>query len=266
LGGVNDPLNLPLCSPADAAIFGGYQVYDDEKLWNYEAGIKSRFGGLTFNAAAFYTDIENLQVTLDAGSCSSRVVFNVPEAHTMGVEAEFTSRLTDNFDVSVAGSLVEAEFDSTVRDGTGAVLGGIREGNRLPSVPRFQIAVSATYAWQVREGVDAYVNATFQHVGSRFTQPSDQEDNPRSFVSRLPFGGATGAAATVVDLELPSYEIVNLSAGVELGNGTDIVAYINNVFDENALLSFDRERGGRARLGFNVGLPRTFGVTVRRAF
>jgi iron complex outermembrane recepter protein len=266
LGGVNDPLNLPLCSPADAAIFGGYQVYDDEKLWNYEAGIKSRFGGLTFNAAAFYTDIENLQVTLDAGSCSSRVVFNVPEAHTMGVEAEFTARLTDNFDVSVAGSLVEAEFDSTVRDGTGAVLGGIREGNRLPSVPRFQIAVSATYAWQVREGVDAYVNATFQHVGSRFTQPSDQEDNPRSFVSRLPFGGATGAAATVVDLELPSYEIVNLSAGVELGNGTDIVAYINNVFDENALLSFDRERGGRARLGFNVGLPRTFGVTVRRAF
>ncbi len=25
LGGVNDPLNLPLCSPQDEAIFGGYQ-------------------------------------------------------------------------------------------------------------------------------------------------------------------------------------------------------------------------------------------------
>ena len=32
------------------------------------------------------------------------------------------------------------------------------------------------------------------------------------------------------------------------------------------LLSFDRERGGRARLGFNIGQPRTFGVTARQTF
>ena len=38
LGGVNDPLNIPLCTPADAAIFGGFQDYDDETLWNYELG------------------------------------------------------------------------------------------------------------------------------------------------------------------------------------------------------------------------------------
>ena len=37
-------------------------------------------------------------------------------------------------------------------------------------------------------------------------------------------------------------------------------------FDENALLSFDRERGGRARLGFNIGQPRIIGLTVRRRF
>ena len=34
------------------------------------------------------------------------------------------------------------------------------------------------------------------------------------------------------------------------------MVYVNNLFDENALLSFDRERGGRARLGFNIGQPR----------
>ena len=32
------------------------------------------------------------------------------------------------------------------------------------------------------------------------------------------------------------------------------------------MLSFDRERGGRARLGFNVGNPRTIGLTLRQAF
>ena len=75
---------MPLCTPADRAIFGGFQTYDDETLWNYEAGVKYSKHGITFNAAAFYNDIRNLQVTLDAGSCSSRIVFNVPKAHTPG--------------------------------------------------------------------------------------------------------------------------------------------------------------------------------------
>jgi iron complex outermembrane receptor protein len=266
LGGVNDPLNLPLCTPQDAAIFGGFQSYDDETLWNYEGGVKTRMGGVTFNGAVFYTDIKNLQTTLDAGSCSSRVVFNVPKAHTKGIEGELSARLAPGFDLSVSGSLLEAEFDSTVRDGTGAVIGGIREGNRLPSVPKFQISVSATYTRTLTATMDGYVTASFQHVGNRYTQASDQENNPRSFVSGLPFGGASGADATVLDLQLPSYDLINLSAGVQMDNGLDIIAYVNNVADENALLSFDRERGGRARLGYSIGQPRTAGLTIRKSF
>ena len=266
LGGVNDPLNIPLCTPQDAAIFGGFQSYDDETLWNYEGGVKSRFGGVTFNGAVFYTDIKNLQTTLDAGSCSSRVVFNVPKAHTKGIEGELSTRLAEGFDLSVSGSLLEAEFDSTVRDGTGAVIGGIREGNRLPSVPKFQISVNATYTRTLTETMDGYLNASFQHVGNRYTQASDQENNPRSFVSGLPFGGASGNDATVLNLQLPSYDIINLSAGLQMDNGLDIIAYVNNVSDENALLSFDRERGGRARLGYTIGQPRTAGLTIRKSF
>jgi iron complex outermembrane receptor protein len=266
LGGVNDPLNLPLCTPQDAAIFGGYQTYNDETLWNYEAGMKSRFGGITFNTAVFYTQIKNLQTTLDAGSCSSRVVFNVPEAHTMGVEAEMSARLAEGLTLAVSGSLLEAEFDSTVRDGSGNVIGGIREGNRLPSVPKFQVSVNGNYTWPVNDRMNGVINASYQHVGSRYTQASDQEGNPHAFVSGLPFGGATGAEATVLNLQLPSYDLVNFSAGVQFNDGLDIIAYVDNVFDENPLLSFDRERGGRARLGYQVGQPRTFGVTVRKSF
>ncbi len=267
LGGVNDPLNVPLCSPSDVAIFGGYQDYDDETIWNYEAGIRARGpSGLTFAAAAFYTDIRNLQVTVDAGSCSSRVVFNVPKAHTMGIEAELGFQPFEGFTLSAAGSLIEAEFDSTVVDGSGNVIQGIRDGNRLPTVPEFQFAATATYEREFANGADGYISATWQYVGNRFTQPGDQVDTPRSFVSGLPFGGATGTAPTVVDLRLPAYNLVNLSAGVGLSSGTDISIYATNLFDENPLLSFDRERGGRARLGFNVGQPRTIGVTVRQAF
>jgi len=267
LGGVNDPLNATLCTAGDLAIFGGFQDYDDETLWNYEVGAKIQSGNVTFNTAAFYTDISGLQVTLDAGSCSSRVSFNVPEAHTLGVEAELSVEVAQGFDISVAGSYVSAEFDSTVVDGGGAIIGGVEDGNRLPSVPEFQIAATASYTWPVNlgGGADAFVSASAQHVGSRFTQPSDQVAGAGDFVSGLPFGGASGADVTSLDLELAPYQLVNLNMGLEWDT-LEIFAYVTNVFDENANLSFDRERGGRARLAFRTNQPRTFGVTVRKSF
>jgi Outer membrane receptor proteins, mostly Fe transport len=265
LGGVNDPLNLPLCSPADAALFGGFQTYNDESLWNYELGVKSGGRGFTFNAAGFYNDIRNLQVTLDAGSCSSRIVFNVPKAHSMGLEFELGLHPANGLDFSLSGSIIEAEFDTTL-PGALVTATGIRDGNRLPSVPKFQLSASGSYEFPVSDTAKAYVAASFQHVGTRYTQPADQENNPRTFVHGLPFGGAPAGASTTVDLKLPDYQLVNLSAGVDLDNGLSLIAYVNNLFDENALLSFDRERGGRARLGYTVGQPRTFGITARKTF
>jgi len=277
LGGANDPLNLPICEPEDIEIFGPFSgSYKDETLWNYEAGVKYQKGQITFNAAAFHTKIKDLQVTLDAGSCSSRLVFNVPKAHTTGVEMEFAATPLAGLDLSLAGSYVQAEFDSTL-PGDLAVSTGIREGNRLPSVPNFQMAATATYGQRFRDDGDWSITASFQHVGSRYTQPADQENNPRTFAYRAfdpdnplspgaDFGGIPFDAGTVVDLKLPSYNLVNLSAALELDNGLGFALYANNLFDENAKLSFDRERGGRARLGYNIGTPRTVGVTFRMKF
>lgn len=146
------------------------------------------------------------------------------------------------------------------------MIGGIEDGNRLPSVPKFQISVNATYTHSLTATMDGYVTASYQHVGNRYTQASDQENNPRSFVSGLPFGGASGNDATVLDLQLPSYDLFNISAGLQMQSGLDVILYANNLFDENTLLSFDRERGGRARPGYSIGQPRTIGVTVRQSF
>jgi len=268
LGGVNDPLNTALCNANDLEIFGGFQDYGDESLWNYEAGLKYKSKTVSFNAAAFYTDISNLQVTLDAGSCSSRISFNVEKAHTMGLEMEFKARPTENLDFTFAGSLIESEFDSTVIDSTGSVLGGVRDGNRLPSVPKFSFGTTATYSFPfdiAADGAEAYISATYQHRSSIFTQPSDQEAGAGSFTSGLAFGGAPGTNTTDLDLELDSYQTLNLSFGVMM-ESWEVVAYVNNVTDTNANLSFDRERGGRARLGFRTNQPRTFGLVVRANF
>jgi iron complex outermembrane receptor protein len=281
LGGVNDPLNEPLCTGGatgpDALTFGNHPLYDDETLWNYEVGVRGQSGNLRFSTAAFYTDITDLQVTADAGTCSSRVVFNVPKAHTMGVEFELEVTPMTGLDLSIAGSLIEAKFDSSVLDVNGNVIAGMRDGNRLPTVPKTQFAATARYSFPVNADAEGFFGFTFQHVGSRYTQPGDQESLPRSFffsprdpttgllIARSYFG-ATGLEPTVLDLRLPAYQLVNLSAGMEWNNGLGISIYVNNLLDENPLLSFDRERGGRARVGFNVGQPRVIGITARKRF
>ncbi len=263
LGGVNDPLNVPLCTPEDEAIFGGFQEYDDETLWNYEVGIKTLFDRFSINAAVFYTDIEDLQVTLDAGSCSSRVSFNVEEAHTFGGEVEISAYITDALRVNFAGSVLEAEFDSTVRDGEGNIVGGVEDGNRLASVPEWQFSVEANYSFGSLFGSqDSYVNLMYQGVGDRYTQPGDQVEGAGDFQSGLPFGGATGNEVTSLNLELDSFYLANLSAGL-VYNNWDFTLFVNNLTDEDAELSFDRERGGRARLAYRVNQPRTYGATVR---
>jgi len=270
LGGVNDPLNIPLCSGGaggpDAATFGNRPRYGDETLWNYEGGMKARFGPVTLNAAAFYNDISNLQVTADAGSCSSRIVFNVPKAHSKGVELELSMTPVTGLDLGVSGSVLEAQFDATLARPDGSVIEGIRDGNRLPSVPKFQVSANASYRFAVAASTYAVFSGSFQHVGSRFTQPGDQENNPRRFVTGLAFGGAPATAATVIDLQLPAYELVGLRAGLEFANDLALSVYVNNLLDENALLSFDRERGGRARLAFTTNQPRTIGLTASKRF
>lgn len=267
LGGVNDPLNETLCNASDLAVFGGFQDYEDETLTNYEVGVKTTGKGWGINAAVFRTEIEDLQVTLDAGSCSSRISFNVPKASTTGLELEATKQVNKNLFFTFAGTYVQAEFDSTVLDSGGNVVGGVKDGNRLASVPELSFSIGATYEFSdsLLGSNDTYIQGSWQYVGDRITQPSDQVAGAGSFVSGLPFGGATGAEVNELDLELDAYRTLNLSAGLTY-DSYEVLVYINNLFDENALLSFDRERGGRARLGYRVGNPRTVGVTFRTYF
>ncbi|WP_281389365.1 TonB-dependent receptor [Sphingomonas sediminicola] len=271
LGGINDPLNLPLCSAQDVSIYGPFQSnsYDDESLWNYEAGVKYQRRGITFNAAAFTSQIRDLQVTVDAGSCSSRIVLNVPKAHTVGFEAEFAAHPAPGLELSLAGSIVSAEFDSTVPEPL-ATRTGIRKGNRLPTVPKYQLAASATYGTRFSDNADWYATASYQYVGSRYTQPSDQEPGAGFVGNALFYDPITGDFGSGVNdfgsLRLKAYNLVNLSTGIEWDSGLELVAYVQNLFDTNPKLSFDRERGMRARIGYNIGTPRTIGLTARYKF
>jgi iron complex outermembrane receptor protein len=266
LGGVNDPLNQPLCKDAYDT-YRVYQEFEDETLWNYEVGFKSSFENVTLNGSVFYTDIENLGVNVDAGDCSSRVAISVPESHTVGAELELSIQPTRSLLVAFAGSYVEAEFDSTIRTADGsAVVEGIEKGNRIPSVPDWQLSGSATYTLPgLLSSKESYISGSWQFVGDSITQSGDQVSGREVFPHNLAYAGIPADQTTEVDLLLDSYHLLNLSAGLVYDN-IEFTAYVKNLTDENVELSFDRERGGRARLAYRVGQPRTFGVVTRMRF
>lgn len=270
LGGINDQLNVPLCTKEDLATFGGHDAWNDETAWNYEIGSKSRImdGRGSFNVSAFNMDVTDLQATVTAGSCSSRVIFNVPKARSTGFEAEFAAAPNKNFDFSISGIYADSQLKSTLTSG-GKVLSGIKEGNRLPSVPKFQASISATYQWQVKTDTLAYITGTYQYTGSRFTQIGDQAEgfgtvNLLSFAPNT-IGGPLRATTFTFDPELPSYNLVNARVGVTRDKW-DLSLYGNNLTDEIAWLALDQERGTRARVGYLTNPPRSFGATLRVKF
>jgi iron complex outermembrane receptor protein len=273
LGGINDPLNVPLCTAQDLVTFGGRENWEDETVWNYEVGYKSRVlnGTGAFSASAFYMDIRDLQATVTAGSCSSRVVFNVPKARSQGLELEFEAAPNRNFDFAISSSFTDSEMRSTLSstDASGgvSVVSGIEEGRRLPTVPRFQLATAATYQWEVRPGALAYITGTYQHIGSRFTQVGDEDLGTLDLLSfgASTIGGPLTAGVFTYDPKLPAYDLVNLRVGLRRARW-DVSAFLNNITDERALLAFDQERGTRARIGYLTNQPRTFGISTRLDF
>ena len=273
LGGINDPLNVPLCTPQDLVTFGGRDTWKDETAWNYEGGVKSRLPGGkgSFNVAAFYMDIRDLQATVTAGSCSSRLIFNVPKARSQGFEAEFQVVPTRNVDVALSTSFNDSTLRSTLTStdasGNVSVVSGIQSGRRLPTVPRFQSAAAATFQWGMKAGSIVYVTLMHQYIGARFTQVGDQDLGTLNLLSfgKNTIGAPLTAGVFTYNPELPGYNIANLRGGVRR-HRWDVSAYLNNITDERALLSFDQERGTRARISYLVNQPRTFGVSYHVNF
>ena len=274
LGGINDPLNTPICTPRDLETFGNRGTWEDEELWNYEAGAKSTFlgGRGTLNVSGFYMDIRNLQATVTAGSCSSRIIFNVPESRSAGMELEVAAQPTPLFDFALAASVADGRLQSTLEsfdaDGNSTgIIAGIEDGKRLPTTPLFQATAAATWRWLMGRWV-GYLSGTFQHVGSRFTQIGDQAAG-FGMVNLLALPNTIGGPLTHdtfhFNPELPAYNILNVRLGV-LNGVWDIAFFINNVTDERALLALDQERGTLARVGYLTNPPRRFGVATRFDF
>jgi iron complex outermembrane receptor protein len=285
LGGINDPLNIPLCSPQDLVVFGSQKNWKDEKTWNYELGAKTQWldRRVTFNISAFYADIKDLQATTTAGTCSSRIVFNVPTSRSEGIEAELFARPNANWDFGISATVLDAKLTSSVTSqvpippcpppGGGAcqyttvVVGGLADGNRLPTAPKTQAVGSIGYTMPVQGSTDFFANLTVQYVGSSFSQFENEQPgwgqiggagDPNA-ARLITYGGPLTVAQINFNPELPSYTLANFRLGLKTDHW-QAAAYVNNLADKSARLALDYERGRSARVGYLTNQPRTIGI------
>jgi len=283
LGGINDPLNVTLCSPADLVTYSGHQNWSDETVLNYELGTKTRWADdrVTFNAAVFMSEIDGLQVIADAGSCSSRIILNA-DSTSKGAEFEMYVRPDTHWDFGVSATFIKAEITKS-QLASGQPIAGIRDGNRLPTSPELQAVANIAYNWAMTESIESYLRFTFQHVGSSYTQLADQEPNfglisnsptrPAGSARLINLGNVDGDPNTPgiqdvsvpFDAQLPSYEIGNLRWGLRT-DSWEAAVFVNNLWDEEAFMSIDRERGRSARVGYLTNPPRTYGVNFHMNF
>jgi iron complex outermembrane receptor protein len=279
LGGINDPINLPLCSAQDKIEFGGQGNWKDETSKNYEIGGKFRFldRALTLNVSAFYTDIQNLQATVTAGTCSSRLIFNVP-AQSHGIEAELFAHPNSTWDFGLSATWVDATLKgsvtSTSTSGVVTVIGGLADGNRLPTAPQIQAVGSVGYTMPIQSKEDFFSVFTVQYVGSSYSQFENEEpgfgqiggqgSDPNA-ARLIGYGGVPSGTVISFDQRLPAYSLGNLRAGVRTDRW-EFAGYLNNLWDTNAHLALDYERGRSARVGYLTNQPRTIGVAAQYKF
>jgi outer membrane receptor protein involved in Fe transport len=240
----------------DRTLWG--QVWEPDKLNNYEIGLKSRWADDTvqLNLTYFYMDWEDFQhevVDPSVGQCV------VPAEAPTCAPAPGTTRdqaTVDEFDVSpsgretlpwlyIVGNVGEAHatgvtaelawvpaegwdigvnaqwLEREIDSTTASPEAGIVPGMELPNTPDFQGAAWGTYTWPVQfvRGAKMFARAQYSYTGSTLTTLVPGDLRNPQFV-------------------MPSYSIADLRFGLVSGDGDwQLDLFVNNVTDERAQIT-----------------------------
>ena len=190
--------------------------FDSESVTSYEGGIKTNFGGVRLNLAAFQANYDNIQLIFRQGVVP--LLFNAGKARIRGAEAELSYRASWGLILDAGASVLKDRILSiTPVPGATAT---VSPGDDLPFTPDFQGNFGIAYAFKLGDQVE---------LRPRFDG---------SYTSKLTF--ITGS---IPDIEEDGYFVGNASVTLKLPNGIELVGGVNNVFDERYLIQ------GNASLG-----------------
>ena len=275
LRGINDPINLPLCSrdrqggvrqPAELAGREDLELRDrrqDPDGWTTASPSTSPPSTRTSRTCRR----PRPPAPAPRAWCST---CRRPAASAGS--SELFARPSANWDFGVSASYIDAKLTSSVTstlpDGTTVVVGGLADGNRLPTAPKTaggrERGLHA--AGHGRQGLLRQPDGAIRRLSS-FSQFENEEPgfgqiggtgDPNA-ARLIPFGGPYSVSQINFAAELPSYTLANFRLGLK-GVHWQAAACVNNFTDKTVPLALDYERGRSARVGYLVNQPRTYGI------
>ncbi len=183
--------------------FDANASFDQEEVTAIEGGFKSDLadGAVRINAAAFWYDYEDLQVSTFINGLT--LTTNAAEATIYGAELEGTFLFDDSLEINLGVSILDAEYDSfTDRqgnnpDGSPRVLN--LSGNTLPNAPDLKINASASYFVDLADGNSLEFFAQFSHQSdvfyTQFNEPIVGQDGIAVIDARVTWTRADGRFA-----------------------------------------------------------------------
>lgn len=200
-------------------------AFGDEKLWNYEAGVKASLleGRIRTGLTMFYIDWRDIQVqssifiTRPDGSIASvSAVSNGARAKSKGVEFEFSARPVRALELGFTLGYNDAHFTRFQRAVTSSGVVDL-SGQPLPKAPKWSIGADAQYNIELGNDWEAFLRGEWQYKTKAFTN-----------VNNIAFALAGNTFPFVV----PKQSFVNLRAGVS-SDRYKIAFYADNVFNKN---------------------------------
>ena len=222
-----------------------------ETVDSFELGFKSAWldRSLTFNAAAFWTEVSDYQTAITQPNILGtfvQYISNIPKVRSRGIEGDLSYAPSKWINLTASASYVEATYRDyrnapqapersaalvPTQDLTGVQLGGI---------PKFTYSLGADVAQPIGgHGIEIYGHADFSHRSSFNTSSSN---------SRY--------------AQVPGYGLLNARIGLRADNGLwDISVWARNLTDRQYFQALNP--GAFGLVTGTIGDPRTIGVTLK---
>jgi len=196
---------------------------DPERATNWEVGGTRRFGGISVEAAAFYSDIDNAIVSIRpaAAPAGTSQRQNLGDGRYYGVELSVNARITPTLTVGGNYGYVHRDFD--IKAGPGAVM---PLAFALTDVPGHKGFMFVDWSPFPRLHVIPSVEAASKRTTLASTTPTPPG---------VPFYYRTGA-----------YAQANIRVDYELVRGVDVGVGARNLFDDNYQLVDGFPEAGRS--------------------
>jgi outer membrane receptor protein involved in Fe transport len=234
IGGLNQA-NLPFAP-------GIPETYDSDTLTNYELGYKASLldRRAQFSGAAYYIDWKDMALSQVDATGSIPFIANVGDARIYGVEGNLDTLLSDNWELSIGGSLISAEL---AQDQPPDPFGNNgMDGDKIPNIPNEQGFVALTYKTPINAATTLSSRLDVTYRGSTDTQFNDD---------------------STYNVHLDSYTILNWIWFLEYKEWT-FSAYVKNLTDERA--QFDAISSDQDPLAIIGNRPRTWGLSAKWTF